>query len=201
MKILMIRHFPTPGNIEKRYVGRTDEELAGKDLEIQVRTVRRRLKDHGSVEYVAASPMKRCVQTAALLFAGRAPLLFDELRECDFGLFEGHNYEELKDLPVYREWLASKGELPFPGGESHDAFKDRCVSGFSRAADCLMRKGCRRAGMVVHGGTIMAVLSRFDPKQRGFYEWQPENGGGYAVTLDEDEWKQGRIVFTEIEVL
>ena len=97
MKILMIRHFPTPGNIEKRYVGRTDEDLAGEDLEIQVRTVRGRLKDHGSVEYVAASPMKRCVQTAALLFAGRAPLLFDELREWDFGLFEGHNYEELKD--------------------------------------------------------------------------------------------------------
>ena len=31
MKIWLIRHFQTQGNLERRYIGRTDEHLAGAD--------------------------------------------------------------------------------------------------------------------------------------------------------------------------
>ena len=33
MKLLLIRHGATPGNLEKRYVGRTDESLTQESLE------------------------------------------------------------------------------------------------------------------------------------------------------------------------
>ena len=36
----------------------------------------------------------------------------------------------------------------------------------------LIAEDCKRAGVVVHGGTIMAVLSAFDPEKRPFYHWQ-----------------------------
>lgn len=201
MKILLIRHFETPGNRERRYIGRTDEALAEAGLETRVCEVRRCLETRCAVECVAASPMKRCVQTAALLFPDKEPLRFDELKECDFGLFEGRNYEELKDLPAYRNWLGSQGTLPFPGGEGHTAFKSRCICGFDKATDIFIREKCGCAAIVAHGGTVMSVLSRYAPGQSRFYDWQPGNGGGYVVTLDAEEWKNGRKGFTETEVL
>ena len=148
-----------------------------------------------------ASPMKRCIQTANLLFPGEEPLLCEKMRECDFGLFEGKNYEELGDLPVYQEWLDSRGTIPFPEGESHEAFKARCVEGFAEMAAELVEKRCETAAMVVHGGTIMAVLSRFDRGDSEFYDWQAENGGGYVISLDEAAWGRGQKEFREIERL
>lgn len=36
-----------------------------------------------------------------------------DFRECDFGIFEGKNYEELKENRDYQRWLDSGGVLPF----------------------------------------------------------------------------------------
>ena len=54
----------------------------------------------------------------------------DKLKECDFGDFENKSYEDLKDNPDYQKWLDSNGELPFPNGETHEEFKNRCKDGF-----------------------------------------------------------------------
>jgi len=201
MKVILIRHFETPGNRERRYIGHTDETLEEAGLITRVDEVRSRLEIRDPVEEVAASPMKRCVQTAALLFPDKEPLLLDELKECNFGLFEGRNYEELKELPAYRNWLGSRGTLPFPGGEGHAAFRSRCVRGFDKAADAFIRGKCGCAAIVAHGGTVMSVLSCYAPGQSGFYDWQPGNGGGFVITLDAAEWKKGKKGFTEIETL
>ena len=202
MKVVMIRHFQTPGNLERRYVGRTDEPLLeGEGLIRMAEEKRNLIQALGKLDCVIASPMKRCIQTANLLFPGEEPLLCEKMRECDFGLFEGKNYEELKDLPVYQEWLDSRGTIPFPEGESHEAFKARCVEGFEEMAAELVEKGCETAAMVVHGGTIMAVLSRFDRGDSEFYDWQAENGGGDVISLDEAAWGRGQKEFREIERL
>lgn len=202
MKIMMIRHFQTPGNLERRYVGRTDEPLLQNEALVKlVKEKKKFLRAAGDPEVIAASPMKRCIQTAACLFPGKEPLLCEKMRECDFGLFEEKNYEELKDLPAYQEWLDSRGTLPFPAGEAHEEFKERCVRGFEETLEALIRRGCNTAAMVVHGGTIMAVLSRFDRERHEFYHWQVENGGGYLVTVDEKSWEQGQKEFREIERL
>ena len=60
---------------------------------------------------------------------------------------------------------------------------------------------CRSAAFVVHGGTIMAILERFSGGGESFYHWQVENGGGYRMTVDEEEWKSGRKRLREIEKL
>ena len=50
----------------------------------------------------------------------------------DFGEFEGKNYIELQKDPNYQAWIDSNGTLPFPGGESREAFIKRCEQGFYR---------------------------------------------------------------------
>ena len=202
MKIMMIRHLMTPGNLKKCYIGRTDESLAKGDVQNdRVRQVKERLSGMKKPDIVIASPMKRCVETAALLFPGQEPLLCPRMRECDFGLFEGKNYEELKDNPVYQSWLGSGGRIPFPKGEDPEVFKERSVCGFEEMVEWMSVNRVKDGAMVVHGGTIMSVLSRFDAAKREFYSWQTKNGGGYIITVEEEQWRMGKKVFEEIESL
>lgn len=200
MKIMMIRHLQTPGNLKKCYIGRSDEPLAQeKIVEESRKRIQKKLKQLAEPEVIIASPMKRCVQTAALLFPSKIPLLCGKMRECDFGIFEGKNYEELKNCREYKEWLASDGTLPFPEGEDHEEFKKRCREGFDSMVSRLAGNECERAAMVVHGGTIMAVLSHYDINHTGFYSWQVENGGGFIVTVEAKDWLKGRKVLKEME--
>lgn len=202
MKITMIRHLMTPGNLKKRYIGRTDEPLAEGDvLKDRAGQVKERLSGMEKPDVIIASPMRRCVETAALLFPNREPVLCSLLRECDFGLFEGKTYEELKDIPDYQSFLESGGKIPFPKGEDPEAFKERSVCGFEQMVEWMLRNEMKDGVMVVHGGTIMSVLSRFDARKREFYSWQTENGGGFIITLEEKQWKLGKKVFEEIESL
>ena len=58
MKIIFIRHGPTPGNLARRYIGSTDEPLAPGALPGCPAP---------AAERVYVSPLLRCRQTAALL--------------------------------------------------------------------------------------------------------------------------------------
>lgn len=52
--------------------------------------------------------MKRCMETAKLIFKENFYEV-EELRECDFGIFENKNYKELSDCPEYQAWIDSGG--------------------------------------------------------------------------------------------
>ena len=45
--------------------------------------------------------------------------------------------------------------------------------------------------LVVHGGTIMSIMEKFDTDGKGFYEYQVKNGNGYVLRLNEEQWKNG----------
>lgn len=192
MEIILIRHFMTQGNIERRYIGTTDEPL------LPGQPARRRYPAAGAV---AVSPLRRCIETAERIYPDVKKYVCRELRECDFGMFENKNYEELKDHPDYQRWLDSGGKLPFPEGEGMDAFCERCVKGFCNMTGRFIEEGCRTAAFVVHGGTIMAVLDRLAHHEEGFYHWQVKNGEGFRVKLDEEQWRRGVRRLTEIERL
>ena len=188
MELIFIRHFKTKGNRLRQYIGVTDEPLDQPVL----------LREYPNADTVVVSPLKRCIQTAELIYPGKGQMICPGLRECDFGEFEKKTYEELKNHPAYQKWLDSGGAAAFPGGEGREAFVKRSVAAFEEAVRKLMENGCRRASFVVHGGTIMAVLSEFDREKRDFYQWQVANGEGFLAKLDETDWKSGKKQLTEI---
>ena len=109
------------------------------------------------VTYVYVSPMKRCVQTAEIIYpemmkAG-AYSCNEKLRECDFGLFENHNYIELSGCPEYQAWIDSGGKLPFPEGESREAFIRRTLEGFREVVRDAQAHDRETIAVVAHGGT------------------------------------------------
>lgn len=188
MELIFIRHFKTKGNRLRQYIGVTDEPLDQPVL----------LREYPNADTVVVSPLKRCIQTAELIYPGKGQMICPGLRECDFGEFEKKTYEELKNHPAYQKWLDSGGAAAFPRGEGREAFVKRSVAAFEEAVRKLMENGCRRAAFVVHGGTIMAVLSEFDREKRDFYQWQVANGEGFLAKLDETDWKSGKKQLTEI---
>ncbi len=192
MRIWLIRHFQTQGNLERRYIGRSDEPI------LQGQNVSR---SHCYPEQVISSPMLRCRQTANILFQREPDLICEEFREMDFGEFEGKNYEELKENPEYQKWLDSNGTIPFPEGEGQDRFLMRTRRGFETVMDRLIGQQCKEAAFVVHGGTIMAILSAYSKTEESFYHWQVSNGSGYVARAEEMDWKQGKKQLTEIEKL
>ncbi len=177
-EIFLLRHFPTFGNTEGRYIGnRTDESL----WEPALPNIRP--GDYPAVDRIYASPMRRCLETAERVWGAHREIIHVEpdLRECDFGKFENRNYAELNGDPDYQAWLDSGGTLPFPGGEDLETFKARCQSAFARIAD-QVRPETRRIALVVHGGTIMAALERFGTPAQSYFDYQVKNGQGYLLT-------------------
>lgn len=176
MKLLLIRHAAAAGNQEKRYIGRTDAPLC--PAGIAALTALR----YPQCEVLYSSPMRRCTETAQILFPGQKPLLCADLRECDFGDFEGKCYAELNGDPAYQAWIDSGGTLPFPHGEAPEAFRARCRAAFLEIMQ--RHRDAASIAMVVHDGTIMAVLSGYAVPHRGYFDWQTENAHGWFCDWD-----------------
>lgn len=188
-EIILIRHGKTFGNTLGRYIGITDEELCPEGRE-ELAALRER-GQYRSIrpDLVYVSPLRRCRQTAELLFPGVPQEICRDLRECDFGEFENKNYKELSGNPAYQAWVDSGGTLPFPGGESREAFQERCRVEFARVLRALKRQAGSNAVFVVHGGTIMSILSAYAPQGAAdpFYRWQVKNGEGWRALWDETD--------------
>ena len=191
MEIYLIRHGCTRGNLEHRYVGSTDESLT----EEAVRVIAKSRDSYPHPDIVFSSPLNRCVETAGLLYPDLGITVLQELRKCSFGEFEYKNYLELKDDLRYQQWIDSGGTLPFPGGESREAFIDRCAWAFEEGIRAGVQKKCEKMAFVVHGGTVMAVLDRYSLPHRDYFDWQVKNGCGFAGRLVMEE---GQIRITEL---
>lgn len=179
IELILIRHGKTKGNEERRYLGRGEESLS--------KAGRRELsgRAYPALSMVFGSPMIRCRQTAELLYPNLPCHIIEEWREIDFGKFEGKNHEELKGDRDYIDWMESGGALPFPGGESREAFLKRCCAGMEKLLAYLSKEGTEKnlpIGAVVHGGTIMALLSRYGA-EGDYFSYQCENGDGYRCKL------------------
>ena len=173
MTIYLIRHGKTEANERRLYCGSTELSLseAGK---AELRNL------HYDIQNVRFQPsgMKRCNETMELLFPGIPYEIDPRFREVDFGAFEMHSYDDLKERPDYQAWITGDNEanLP-PGGESGAQMTRRVLAAFSEIMDdtCL----------VTHGGVIAAIMAHLFPDAgKNRYQWQPRNGHGYCLTED-----------------
>jgi len=176
--VLLIRHGATAGNMERRYIGRTDEPLCEEGL----RQIAALKEKQLWAERIFVSPLCRARQTAELLFPDRPYTVLDGLRETDFGAFEGKTSEELSADAAYQSWVDSWCKAPIPGGEGKDAVSDRAAAAFGKAmADTVEGNS---AAFVTHGGVIMALLERLGAEKGDFYEYHIRNGGYLRCAWD-----------------
>lgn len=191
MEFIFIRHGATFGNLMKRFIGITDEELCeegidglyGGSLISDDRVV--------DITTVYTSPLKRCTKTAEILFPGAQQIICDEIRECDFGILEGKNHEELLSDERYIRFIENERADEFPCGERIADFLLRCAQGFRDIVEDATRRGLDKIVVVAHGGTAMGILDTYliEDEKKGdpYYKWSPENGHGYHASLSYDD--------------
>lgn len=189
-KIHLIRHGLAKGATEGRYIGHTDVSLTEEGRK-QLEEMR---DEYGYPQpgAVLTSPLKRCVQTANVIFPDMQPLVFEDLIEYDFGEFEGQTAEELASDPAFGEWLKGGGEAAPPYGESNEDFSIRVRNCFEMIVDGLLQTGVEDAAIITHGGVMMAILSAFGLPERPMTDWVCPNGCGYTLRITPMIWSQAR---------
>lgn len=170
ISLLFIRHGATKGNLEKRYVGRTDEPLCDAGIS-QILTIKER---NFPADYLFVSPMLRTRQSAELIFPQMPYTIVDDFAETDFGIFEGKTASELSENEEYQAWLDSMCRAPIPNGENVSDFKMRCSKAFDKIMKTIPDHS--RVAFVVHGGVIMAILEAYATPARSFYDYHIGNG-------------------------
>ncbi len=181
MRCCLIRHSITEGNKDLRFNGSgTDEPLSQEG-----RDAVKKIGDVAEGSMLFASPMKRAIETAAIMFPGREPVIIDSLREMHFGVFEGRNHKMLDGDPNYQAWLDSNGSMKIPGGESIAGFRDRAWAGFTEAVLKAAGEGVDSIYIVAHGGTLMAVMSTLTGEN--YFDFNAPNGAGYTFELEIDD--------------
>ena len=175
MKIWLIRHGSTALSEARRYQGRLDEGLSenGKASLCRARF---------SPGQVYVSPARRARETADILFPGTKQRIVEDLREMDFGAFEGRGWWEMEQDPDYRNWVDGGCMGRCPGGEDRAEFSRRVCAAF----EGILTEESESAELAViaHGGTQMSVLERWGEPGREDYQWQRPCGCGWLLNWD-----------------
>jgi len=135
-----VRHAETELTAQKRYSGRGDVPLSARGR-AQAEAVAARVAALGApVTAVVSSPLSRCTATAAAIsvaLGGVGVTVDSDLIECDFGLWEGLTFAEVRERwpKELTTWLESMSVAP-PAGESFEvvAHRARRAVGRLRAA-------------------------------------------------------------------
>ena len=156
-RLLLLRHGTTAHSVERRFAGVGDLGLTEQDR-AQAEAAAQRIAGLGA-DAVVASPLRRTMETARTA-AARLGLDVEpdpDLRETDFGAFEGMTFAEVRrERPAeLAAWLSDVHAAP-PGGESLAAAARRA----GRARDALARRLRGRTVLVVsHVTPIKAMVA------------------------------------------
>ncbi|MGA5164752.1 MULTISPECIES: bifunctional RNase H/acid phosphatase [Streptomyces] len=157
---VLLRHGETALTPEKRFSGSggSDPDLSPVGRR-QADAVAAALAARGTVQEIVSSPLARCRQTAATVAArlGLDVHVDDELRETDFGAWEGLTFAEVRErYPDDMDaWLASPDAAP-TGGESFAEVALRVAA----ARDRLTARHAGRTVLLVTHVTPIKTLVR-----------------------------------------
>ncbi|MEN3534234.1 bifunctional RNase H/acid phosphatase [Microbispora sp. ZYX-F-249] len=158
--LLLLRHGQTPLSVEKRFSGLGDPSLTATGLAQAEAAAQRLSRQPYEVEVIVTSPLTRARQTAEAVAAGTGltVLVDDDLRETDFGAWEGHTFAEIQQRwpRELAAWLADPDVAP-PGGESFAATARRV----EQARDRIVKAHEGRSVVVVSHVTPIKMLVRF----------------------------------------
>lgn len=181
LKIHLIRHGATDANYNGQYIGcKTDLPLAPEGLN-ELRLLKENM-DYPDIERLYSSPMLRCRQTGAVLYPDKQIIPVADLREYDFGSFEGKTAAQLESDPNFIPWTSGKLSAP-PGGEDNSEFIKRLCVGLNKIVLDMTEDGVTNAGVIMHGGAIMMLLGVAAVPRHKPVEWTADNGRGYSLLI------------------
>lgn len=191
-RIHLIRNMPCEGNLQGRYIGRTESPLADSSV-TELLQMKRKFNYPKATGYYAA-PASRCVDTLRLIYPWADPKVILELAECDFGDWENKTADELKNDPAFAAWVQNSGNAAPPNGESGVVVAQRVCMGFEMLVQNLMVKGETDAVLVLGAGALTTILAAYGLPQAKPYDWMCAPGCGYTVRITPSLWMRSRVM-------
>ncbi len=180
MELIILRHAETKGNLERRYIGLTDEPLCEAGV--------KHAQSAGvcpDIKRVIVSPLLRARQTAEIIFPNAELVPYEGLEEMHFGAFEGKNFEEMAEDPAYQAWVDGNGVDNCPGGESRGEFVLRTCETFKKVLKDAFGRKDGRLVIVAHCGTIMAVTSSYSEPPCDYFGCRVSHCEGFRFDVSE----------------
>lgn len=157
MKIYLIRHGETTGDLEDRYGGSYDDhltELGNSQLEDTANKLVGK-----NIERIFASSLIRAQESAKIISSKNGAEIesMDGLRERDYGVLGGLTKKEaLEKYPEAVEIYKDPLKTPIEG-EGFQDFQDRVLKAFEKVT----KEKYNTVAIVSHGGPIKRILSSF----------------------------------------
>ena len=157
MRIVLVRHGETEWSVSGQHTSRTDLPLtdAGRERAIALGSELR----GNQWEMVLSSPLRRARETCELAGLGHEVAVQEELREWDYGEYEGLTTPQIREQrPGWSLWRDG-----CPGGETPESISERAdrMLGFLRRVDgdCVV---------FAHGHILRVLAARWIGQSAGF---------------------------------
>ena len=195
----LIRHGLIQGNEDGLFMG------SGTDVSLRDEGVDRLVKlkerfEYPKIEKLYVSPLKRCMETARILFPDTEYSIVTDLREINFGVLEGKSYVELlKEDPEFVKYMDPNENYTPEGGESGQQLGIRALSALNEILQDMMKNGIHEARAVTHGMLMAILLTIVAFPRKDTMEWMSDNGCGFTVTTTPSMWmRDGAVEVVDI---
>lgn len=159
-RLYLIRHGETQGADKKRYKGHIDVPLSENGIKQM-----ERLAEHISAEAtsklsaVYCSDLSRAIKSAEIIAEPHSikPVVFKDLRERNFGIWEGMSFDEIKEKypEEFKAWVSNPLKFSPMQGESTIEVKDRALKVLKGV---LEKHKDESIAIVSHGGINRIIL-------------------------------------------
>ncbi|MDZ5711195.1 histidine phosphatase family protein [Jeotgalibacillus haloalkalitolerans] len=173
----LYRHGVTKENQDKVYIGWSDVSISQDGVDRLHETKAHR----PDAERVVISDLKRCVESADILFPDQPKIQHRGLREINFGEWEGRKADELQKREDFAEWLNNPELMQPENGESFKDFSDRVMEAWKTIREWCLHDEVRDIAIVAHGGPIRKLLTELAPEEKDFWDWKPLHGEGLTL--------------------
>lgn len=174
MKVYLLRHGETEGNVKGTFAGNTDTPLTNLGRR-QAKEAYHKVNCF-DIDVVISSPLSRAVDTARLSYKTPDELR-DGLKEMSFGDFENMTYEEISDQypEAVKIWKEKGLYYTFPNGESVKSFYDRVITCYKKLLESYDGKNLL---IVAHSGVIRSILSHeISERFEHYWKYKIDNCG------------------------
>lgn len=195
--ITCIRHGLTEGNERKAYIGWTDQTLAEQG---KAELMNRREYYPPSPDLIVGSDLRRCRETAAILYPNIPYIPMKEWRELHFGNWEGKTHDELQERSAYQAWLNEPLHVPTENGEGFIGFSERVWKAWDLSIAELFAGNGKQLVIISHGGVLKLLASAFSAEKKQFWDWHfsPGEGGQWIHTIQTARSKKQCISYSAV---
>ena len=186
--IYLFRHGITKGNINAQYIGHTDYPLTMDSIS-ELRSIKAKYH-YPDVQAVFVSPLKRCMESADIMFPKNNPLVINDFIEYNFGEFEECTAKELENNEDFKNWIQGDIHARPPYGESNAEFIHRVCDAFEKVVEGLIKTQTETAAIVGHAGVLMTILSCYGLPEAPMAHWQMDSGFGFKLRITPSLWMQ-----------